>query len=164
MLLILMLKRAGDKMLPCGTPISCSCSSERVEPTLTLKERSDRKLWINSSKSTQLFTMKLNKIMFYVSFIVLKTDSKMPVTLVSPHRYVTIFDIRLGRLLWIYWPGHARVKETTKPATVWRESVLHQWYCLRRLRHYMRAQRQGQCTIDRQEERCRNRKCWTIFY
>ena len=31
-------------MLPCGTPISCSCSSERVEPTLTLKERSDRKL------------------------------------------------------------------------------------------------------------------------
>ena len=50
MLLILMLKRAGDKILPCvpcGTPISCSCSSERVEPTLTLKERSDRKLWIN---------------------------------------------------------------------------------------------------------------------
>ena len=44
MLLILMLKRAGDRMLPCGTPISCSCSSERVEPTLTLKERSDRKL------------------------------------------------------------------------------------------------------------------------
>ena len=34
MLLILMLKRAGDKMLPCGTPISCLCSSERVEPTL----------------------------------------------------------------------------------------------------------------------------------
>ena len=46
--------------------------------------------------------MKLSKIMFYVSFIVLKTDSKMPVTLVSPHRYVTIFDIRLGRLLWMY--------------------------------------------------------------
>ena len=47
MLLIFMLKRAGDKMLPSGTPISCLCSSERVEPTLTLKERSDRKLWIN---------------------------------------------------------------------------------------------------------------------
>ena len=47
MLLILMLKRAGDKMLPCGTPISCSCSLERVEPTLTPKKRSDRKLWIN---------------------------------------------------------------------------------------------------------------------
>ena len=46
-LLILMLKRAGDRMLSCGTPISCSCSSERVEPTQTLKERSDRKLWIN---------------------------------------------------------------------------------------------------------------------
>ena len=47
MLLILILKRAGDRMLPCGTPISRSCSSERVEPTLSLKERSDRNLWIN---------------------------------------------------------------------------------------------------------------------
>ena len=47
MLLISMLKSAGDRMLPCGTHISCSCSSERVEPTLTLKEPSDRKLWIN---------------------------------------------------------------------------------------------------------------------
>ena len=27
MLLILMMKRAGDRMLPCRTPISCSCSS-----------------------------------------------------------------------------------------------------------------------------------------
>ena len=44
MLLILMLKRAGDRLLPCGTPISCLCSSERVEPTLTPKGRSDRKL------------------------------------------------------------------------------------------------------------------------
>ena len=35
MLLILMLKRAGNRMLPCGTPVSCLCSSERVEPTLT---------------------------------------------------------------------------------------------------------------------------------
>ena len=47
MLLILMLKRAGDRMLPCGAHISCSCSSERAKLTLTLKERSDRKLWIN---------------------------------------------------------------------------------------------------------------------
>ena len=44
MLLILMLKRTRDRMLPCRTPISCLCSSERVEPTLTLKERSNRKL------------------------------------------------------------------------------------------------------------------------
>ena len=36
-LLILMLKRTRDRMLPCRTPISCSCSSDRVEPTLTLK-------------------------------------------------------------------------------------------------------------------------------
>ena len=45
MLSILMLKRAGDRMLPCGTPISCPCSSERVASTL--KERFDRKLWID---------------------------------------------------------------------------------------------------------------------
>ena len=43
MLLILMLKRAGDRMLLCGTPMACLCSLERVELTLTLKEHSDRK-------------------------------------------------------------------------------------------------------------------------
>ena len=47
MLLILMLNRAGDRMPPCRTPISCLCSSNRVKPALTLKELSDRKLWIN---------------------------------------------------------------------------------------------------------------------
>ena len=44
MLLILMLNRAGDRMLPCGPPTPCFCSSDRVGPTLTLKEHSDRKL------------------------------------------------------------------------------------------------------------------------
>ena len=47
MKLTLMLNRAGDRMLPCGTPISCLCSSDRVELTLTLKECYDRNLWIN---------------------------------------------------------------------------------------------------------------------
>jgi len=37
MLLILMLKRAEDRMVPCGTPTSCSCSSDKVEPSLTWK-------------------------------------------------------------------------------------------------------------------------------
>ena len=35
-------KRAGDKMLPRETPISSSCSSDKVEPTVTLKNWSDR--------------------------------------------------------------------------------------------------------------------------
>ena len=34
-LLILRLKRTGDKMLPWRTPISCSCVSDKVEPALT---------------------------------------------------------------------------------------------------------------------------------
>ena len=48
---IWMLKRAGDRMLPCGTPISCSCSSDNVEPTLTLKCRWDENLSISSVQS-----------------------------------------------------------------------------------------------------------------
>ena len=40
--LILMLKRAGERMLSWGTPISCSCRSDMVEPTRTLKSRSVR--------------------------------------------------------------------------------------------------------------------------
>ena len=34
MLFIFMLNKVTDKMLPCGTPNSCSCSSERVLPVL----------------------------------------------------------------------------------------------------------------------------------
>ena len=48
MLFILMIKRAGDRMLPCGAPISCSCSSDKVEPTLSLKCRWDRNLSMKS--------------------------------------------------------------------------------------------------------------------
>ena len=42
MLCIFMLKRAGERMLPCVTPISCSCSSDNFEPTLTLKCQWDK--------------------------------------------------------------------------------------------------------------------------
>ena len=41
-LLILRLKRIGDKILPWGTPISCSYVSDRVEPALTWNSRWDR--------------------------------------------------------------------------------------------------------------------------
>ena len=40
--LIVVWKRGGGMGLPCWTPISCSCSSYRVEPTLTLKRRSGK--------------------------------------------------------------------------------------------------------------------------
>ena len=41
-LLILRLKRTGDKMLPWGAPISCPYVSDRVDPALTWNSRSDR--------------------------------------------------------------------------------------------------------------------------
>ena len=41
-LLMLILNRAGDRMLPGGTSISCACSSDKVDPTRTLNTRSDR--------------------------------------------------------------------------------------------------------------------------
>ena len=41
-LLILRLKRIGDKMVPWGTPISCSYVSDRVDTALTWNSRWDR--------------------------------------------------------------------------------------------------------------------------
>ena len=41
-LLILRLKRTGDKMLPWGAPISCPYVSDRVDPALTWNSRWDR--------------------------------------------------------------------------------------------------------------------------
>ena len=35
MLFIFILNKVTDTMLPCGTPISCSCSSESVVPIRT---------------------------------------------------------------------------------------------------------------------------------
>ena len=41
-------------MLPCGTPISCSRSSNGVEPTLTLKEHSHTKKVDKPGEGAQL--------------------------------------------------------------------------------------------------------------
>ena len=43
MLLILMPNKVGDKMLPCGTPCSCSNMSDNVLPSRTLNDRFDKK-------------------------------------------------------------------------------------------------------------------------
>ena len=39
MLLILILNKVGDKILPCGTPCSCLKVSDNVEPIRTLKDQ-----------------------------------------------------------------------------------------------------------------------------
>ena len=43
MSLILMPNKVGDKMLPCGTPCSCSNMSENVLPIRTINVRPDKK-------------------------------------------------------------------------------------------------------------------------
>ena len=50
MLLILILNRVGDMMLPCGTPCSCTKVSDNVEPIRTLKDLSDKKFDIKFGK------------------------------------------------------------------------------------------------------------------
>ncbi|KAL3854255.1 hypothetical protein ACJMK2_013575 [Sinanodonta woodiana] len=49
-----MLNNVTDKILPWGTPISCWCISERVEPTRTLNSLSERKLEIKEGRRTDL--------------------------------------------------------------------------------------------------------------
>ena len=43
MLLSLILNKVVDRILPCGTPCSCSKVSDNVEPIRTLKDLSDKK-------------------------------------------------------------------------------------------------------------------------
>ena len=50
MLLILILNRVGDMMLPCGTPCYCSKVSDNVEPIRTLKDLSDKKFDVKFGK------------------------------------------------------------------------------------------------------------------
>ena len=44
MLLILMLNKVVDRMLPCGTPCDSPNESDKVDPTRTWIDRSSRKL------------------------------------------------------------------------------------------------------------------------
>ena len=70
-----------------------------------------------------------------------------------------MFDIHLLKLLRMYCPGHAGVKENDRAdrlvgkATVTSGSCFGRTEVLRNLRHYLRAQRQGHHTRDRLEER-----------
>ena len=50
MLFIFTINSVTDKILPCGTPISCGWESDNDEPTLTLNCRSSRKLDMKMGK------------------------------------------------------------------------------------------------------------------
>ena len=77
----------------------------------------------------------------------------------SPDCNVSRVDIHLRKLLWVYCPGHAGVKGNDRAdrlagkATLTSGLLLGRSEMLRSLRHYLRAQSQGNHTIDRLEER-----------
>ena len=77
----------------------------------------------------------------------------------SPEWNVLMVDIHLRKLLWVYCPGHARVKGNDRAdrlagkATLTSGLLLGRSEVLRSLRHYMRAQIQGLHSVDRIEER-----------
>ena len=77
----------------------------------------------------------------------------------SPEWNVLMVDIHLRKLLWVYCPGHARVKGNDRAdrlagkATLTNGLLLGRSKVVRSLRHYLGAQSQGHHTTDHLEER-----------
>ena len=77
----------------------------------------------------------------------------------SPDWNVSMVDIHLQKLLWVYCPEHAGVKGNDRAdglagkATLTSGLLLRRSEVLRSLRHYLLAQSQGHHIIDRLEER-----------
>ena len=77
----------------------------------------------------------------------------------SPDWNVSMVDIHLPKLRWVYCPGHAGVKGNDRAdrlagkATLTSGLLLGTSEVLRSLRYYLRAQSQGHHTIYRLEER-----------
>ena len=77
----------------------------------------------------------------------------------SPDWNVSMVNIHLQKLLWVYCPGHAGVKGNDRTdrlvgkATLTSGLLLGRSEVLSSLRHYLRAQSQGHHTINRLEER-----------
>ena len=72
---------------------------------------------------------------------------------------MSMVDIHLRKLLWVYCPGHAGVKGNDRADRLAGKAILTSGLLLgrsevlRSLRHYLRAQSQGHHTTDRLEER-----------
>ena len=77
----------------------------------------------------------------------------------SPDWNVSMVDIHLRKLLWVYCPGHAGMKGSDRAdklagkVTIRNGLRLGRSEVLKSMRHYLRAQSQGHHTIDRLEER-----------
>ena len=76
----------------------------------------------------------------------------------NPDLNVSMVDIYLRKLLWVYCLGHAggnaRADREAGKAVLASGLCLGRSKVLRSLRHYLRAQSQGHHTIDRLEEKC----------
>jgi len=76
---------------------------------------------------------------------------------------VSMVDVHLRKLLWVYCPGHAGVKGNDRAdrlagkAALTSGMLLGRSEVMRSLRHYLRAQSQGHHTNDRLEERVAER-------
>ena len=76
-----------------------------------------------------------------------------------PDWHVSMFDIHLLKLLWMYCPGHAGVKGNDRADRLAGKRTITSGLCfgrtevLRSLRHCLRAQSQGHHTRDRLETR-----------
>ena len=77
----------------------------------------------------------------------------------SPDWNVSMVNIHLRNLLWVYFTGHAVVKENDRAdklagkATLISALLSRRCQVLRSLRHYLRAQSRGHKTFDRLEMR-----------
>ena len=77
----------------------------------------------------------------------------------SPDWNVSMVNIHLRKLLWVYCHGHAGVKGNDRADTLVGKATLTSGLLLRRsemlrsLRHYQRAQSEGHHAIDRLAER-----------
>ena len=84
---------------------------------------------------------------------------KMKSGMGSPDWNVLMVDIHLWKLLWVYSPGHARVKENdpadrlVAKATLASGLLLGSSKVLKNLGYYLGAQSQGHHTTDHLEER-----------
>ena len=125
--------------------------------------------------STSCLTMEVEAVTYALCWTASRGDSQTTHTILftdsmsllqkvksgmgSPDWNVSMVDIHLRKLLWVYHPGHAGVKGNDQAdrlagkAPITNGLLLGRSEALRSFRHYLRAQSQGHHTIDRLEER-----------
>ena len=106
----------------------------------------------------------------FVTAVTVSVRSPWKIEMGSPDWNLSLADIHLWKLLWVYCPGHAGVKGNDKAdivvgkATLANGLLLGKSQALRSLKHYMQAQSQGHHPIDHLQERGVEREsAWWSF-